>query len=166
MRVDIVRDPNLSETNNAGKKNFKENELPEFTQKGRYHTGGEITRAQVQTRDKRCWPPSNCAAIRPAKNPEPESSASKLNCAAITAKRSNCTTFGLAGSAQDSNLHPEVSMFPVSPTMADILPCPRLLFSVEEGVHEHTASDTPGAFCSRLEQVTLQPTRAGPIKKP
>jgi hypothetical protein len=44
MRVDIVRDLNLSETNNAGKKNFKENELTEFAQKGRYRSGEEITR--------------------------------------------------------------------------------------------------------------------------
>jgi hypothetical protein len=43
MRVDFVRDLNLSETKTAGKKNFKENELADFTQKGRYHKSGEIT---------------------------------------------------------------------------------------------------------------------------
>jgi len=43
MRVDFVRDLNLIETNHAGKKNFKENELADFTQKGRCHKSGEIT---------------------------------------------------------------------------------------------------------------------------
>jgi len=51
MRVDIVRDLNLIESNNAGKKNFKENELPEFTQKGSHRLGEEISREWVPSRD-------------------------------------------------------------------------------------------------------------------
>ena len=39
MRVDIVRDLNLIDTDNVAKKNFKENEHPEFTWSGSFDSG-------------------------------------------------------------------------------------------------------------------------------
>lgn len=159
MRWDIVRDLNLIEASDVGKKNFKKTVAGNQLEV-------DVTTASDKSRGNESDGAIKCAGRQAVALPVTRQSAltggrRKIGRSAWQSGRCGqaaCCSGGRV--SHQSNPRLTGPMAPNCPTEFHILPCPRPGFSIEAGAHEPTASDRAGRFCSRCEQVNCAPAQA------